>query len=190
MSTSVRIGKQTKAIRESQGVSPADLGQKSGCSVELIEAIESGSAAPSIAPLARIARALGVRLGTLTEGAEHLGPAVDRAADRQVVARYADSVTPNHDTCVEYHGLAMAKSDRHVDPFLLTLRPGGTRSLSSHEGEEFLFVLSGQVEVTYGKERHVLGVSESIYFDSVVPHAVGALGSENAQVLTVVYCPC
>jgi transcriptional regulator with XRE-family HTH domain len=189
MSTSVKIGKQTKTIRESRGVTIADLGQRCGCSVELIEAIESGRTAPSIAPLARIARALGVRLGTLVEGAEHSGPAVDRATERQVVARFADHEHATQDACIEYCGLAMAKSDRQVDPFLVTLRPGGSRALSSHEGEEFLFVLSGEIEVTYGKERHVLGAFESIYFDSVVPHAVKAMGSVSAQVLTVVYCP-
>ncbi len=189
MSTSDKIGKQTKAMRESRGVSVADLGERSGCSVELIEAIEAGRMAPSIAPLARIARALGVRLGTLVEGAENPGPALDRAGERHVVARFADHQNPTDNAAIEYCGLAMAKTDRHIDPFLLTLRPDGLHTLSSHEGEEFLFVLSGEIEIVYGKERHVLGATESIYFDSVVPHAVSALGKTPAQVLTVIYCP-
>lgn len=188
MSTSIKIGKQTKAMRESRGVSVTELAERSGCSVELIEAVEHGSMAPSIAPLARIARALGVRLGTLVDGAEHPGPVVDRANERHLVARFSDYQSKD-DGAIEYCGLATAKSDRHFDPFLLTLHPERTRPPSSHEGEEFLFVLSGQIEVLYGKDRHVLGASESIYFDSVVPHVVTACGNAPAQVLTVVYCP-
>lgn len=189
MSTSVKIGKQTKAMRESRGVSVADLGERSGCSVELIEAIESGEMAPSIAPLARIARALGVRLGSLVDGAEHPGPAIDRVGERHVVARFADYQRTNQTSALEYCGLASAKSDRHLDPFLLTLHPNGERTASTHEGEEFLFVLSGEIEVAYGKERHVLRAGESIYFDSIVPHYVSCFGNTPAQVLTVIYVP-
>ncbi|MGC4065715.1 MAG: XRE family transcriptional regulator [Polyangiaceae bacterium] len=189
MSTSIKIGKQTKAMRESRGVSVTDLAERSGCSVELIEAVEEGRMAPSISPLARIARALGVRLGTLVDGAEHPGPAIDRARDRHVVARFADCRNSSENGTNEYCGLATAKSDRHFDPFLLTLQPDAVHRLSSHEGEEFLFVLSGKVEVEYGKERHILDASDSIYFDSVVPHSVSAVGDEPARVLTVIYCP-
>lgn len=188
MSTSIKIGKQTKAMRESRGVSVGDLAERSGCSVALIEAVESGLMAPSIAPLARIARALGVRLGTLVDGAEHPGPALDRVEERHVVARFADYQHPNDGGTIEYCGLATAKSDRHFEPFLLKLHPDRTRTPSSHEGEEFLFVLSGRIEVMYGKESYVLGTSESIYFDSVVPHVVCACDGP-AQVLSIVYCP-
>jgi mannose-6-phosphate isomerase-like protein (cupin superfamily) len=155
----------------------------------LIEAVEDGRMAPSISPLARIARALGVRLGTLVDGAEHPGPAIDRAQDRQVVARFADYHNASENGTTEYCGLATAKSDRHFDPFLLTLQPNTVRRLSSHEGEEFLFVLSGKIVVEYGKERHVLNTSDSIYFDSVVPHSVATVGEVPARVLTIIYCP-
>jgi transcriptional regulator with XRE-family HTH domain len=189
MPTSDKVAAQTKTIRETRGLSLADLSERSGCSVELLESIESGQVAPSIAPLARVARALGVRLGTLMDGAEQHGPVVDRAHTRQVVARFADFRTQSGLGTAEYWGLALEKTDRHIEPFLLTLHPETTPQMSSHEGEEFLYVLSGEIEVTYGQQQYSVGQSDSIYFDSVVAHSVRALGQSAAQVLSVIYCP-
>lgn len=189
MPTSNRIATQTRAIRESRGLSLADLGERSGCSVEMLDSIESGTVAPSIAPLARVARALGVRLGTLMDGAEQHGPVVDRAHTRQLVARYADFRTQSGSGSGEYFGLALAKVDRHIEPFLLILQPKAIPTASSHEGEEFLFVLSGEIEVIYGQRQFLIGRSDSIYFDSLVSHSVRALGDSPAELLSVVYSP-
>jgi transcriptional regulator with XRE-family HTH domain len=188
-SAPARIGDKTRTIRETRGLSVPELGERSGCSEGLINAIETGSIALSIAPLVRIARALGVRLGTLMDGAEHQGPAVDRAHERLTVARYSDYRTKSDDSQIEYSGLALEKSDRHVDPFILRILPGANPTPSSHEGEEFLFVLTGEVEVSYGKERYVLAARDSIYFDAVVSHRVVALGQQPAELLTVIYGP-
>ena len=44
--------------------------------------------------------------------------------------------------------------------------------LSSHEGEEFIYVLEGSVEINYGKDVYLLNNGDSIYIDSVVLHNV------------------
>ena len=60
---------------------------------------------------------------------------------------------------------------------------------SSHEGEEFLYVLKGSITVLYGLHEFVLNVGESIYYDSIVEHLVTSTNNESAQVLAVVYTP-
>ncbi|MDD2910812.1 MAG: cupin domain-containing protein, partial [Petrimonas sp.] len=60
---------------------------------------------------------------------------------------------------------------------------------SSHEGEEFLYVLKGSITVLYGSDKFVLNTGESIYYDSVVEHLVISASDEPAQVLAVVYTP-
>ena len=65
----------------------------------------------------------------------------------------------------------------------------GENQLSSHEGEEFMYVLEGEIEVRYGKDVHVLGKGDTIYYDSIVPHLVLPRTPEGAKLLAVVYVP-
>ena len=61
--------------------------------------------------------------------------------------------------------------------------------LSAHEGEEFIYVMSGEVEIDYGKEKYSLKEGDSIFYDSIVEHHVhGAIG-KSARILAVVYIP-
>jgi quercetin dioxygenase-like cupin family protein len=66
--------------------------------------------------------------------------------------------------------------------------PDADVQLSTHEGEELLYILEGRVEVLYGKESYTLEVGDSIYYDSVVPHQVLAVEAP-AKLLAVVYAP-
>ena len=61
--------------------------------------------------------------------------------------------------------------------------------LSSHEGEEFIYVLRGRMEISYGKNTCLLEEGDSIYYDSIVPHHVHGYQGEAAQILAVVYTP-
>jgi quercetin dioxygenase-like cupin family protein len=85
--------------------------------------------------------------------------------------------------------LAAGKNARHMEPFMIDVRPGAEHSLSAHEGEEFIHVLAGAIEVEYGKEMYSLGAGDSIYYDSIVPHQVRAAAGAPAQILAVVFSP-
>ena len=65
----------------------------------------------------------------------------------------------------------------------------GKHSLSSHEGEEFVYVLNGEIEIEYGKDLYVLEPGDSVYYDSVVPHQLRCHGDVAARILAVVYAP-
>ncbi|MCK4691958.1 MAG: cupin domain-containing protein, partial [Desulfuromonadales bacterium] len=69
-------------------------------------------------------------------------------------------------------------------------RTGEAPPLSAHEGEEFIFVLSGAIQINYGRTTYELEAGESIYYDSVVPQDVHAKGDDSARILAVVYAPC
>jgi quercetin dioxygenase-like cupin family protein len=78
-----------------------------------------------------------------------------------------------------------------MEPFLIDIHPLSAQAArpSAHEGEEFMYVLSGEVEVTYGKDLYRLKAGDSIYYDSIVPHHVHTAGEEEARVVAVVYAP-
>ena len=61
--------------------------------------------------------------------------------------------------------------------------------LSSHEGEEFIYVLAGALEINYGKKTYRVETGDSIYYDSIVPHHVHAADGKDAKILAVIYAP-
>jgi transcriptional regulator with XRE-family HTH domain len=186
-----RIGKKMATVRESLGLSREELAERAACDVSVIERLESGELAPSLAPLIKITRALGVRLGTLLDDDTNVGPVVCRAADAERTARLKSMETASDAGVLDFYSLAAGKSSRHMEPFLIDVNPAGVSSHapSQHEGEEFIYVLDGEIEVAYGKEVHCLGPGDSIYYDSIVPHEVRAAGDAPARILAVVYTP-
>ena len=77
-----------------------------------------------------------------------------------------------------------------MEPFLIHIQAGsGKECTSTHEGEEFLYVLEGSIRVQYGSEQYVLQQGDSIYYDSIVDHLVTANDATGATILGVVYSP-
>jgi transcriptional regulator with XRE-family HTH domain len=186
------IGGKIKSIRESKSLSVEEVAERSGMNRQQIERIEENVEIPSLAPLIKIARVLGVRLGTFLDDQTELGPVISRKKDykEKNTIRFTEnsSATRKH---MEYHSLSQDKAGRHMEPFLIDLDSSGHTdfTLSSHEGEEFIFVLDGSVEVNYGKEKYVLEEGDCIYYDSIVAHHVHARNGASARILGVVYTP-
>lgn len=185
-----KIGEKIRQVRERKEMSVEELAKASGNSVELIESLEDGSYIPSMTPLFKIARALGVRLGTFLDDMPQTGPFVVKSGQSQEVIHFTGSISNLEESTLELYSLAYGKGDRHMEPFIVDLHPktADNYELSSHEGEEFIYVMDGDVELCYGQEKYVLGAGDSIYYDSVIPHDLHA-HQEEAKILAVVYAP-
>lgn len=190
MTATVSVGAKLTKIRESRQLSVGQLAERSELPEDLIRQIENGDFIPSLTPLIKIGRALGVRLGTFLDDVEHLGPSINRKGHLAKAVRFAGKSQASSGE-LDFHALAQGKSGRNMEPFLISILPGTDRTfpLSTHEGEEFMYVLSGQIEVSYGKDQHQLNEGDSIYLDSIVPHHVHAFGDGSARILAVVYAP-
>jgi transcriptional regulator with XRE-family HTH domain len=184
------VGTRVAQIRKSRGLTQDQLAERSQLSAELIREIENGALIPSLAPLIKIARVLGVRLGTFMDDMEHIGPVVTRQGQRSKAVRFAEKSRVSSGA-LDFYSLASEKSGRHMDPFLVDVLPASDKEypLSSHEGEEFIYVIKGRIEISYGKDRHQLNQGDSIYYDSTVAHNVHAQGDDPATILAVVYTP-
>ncbi len=186
------IGSKIRGLRETKNLSVEEIAERSGLTVEQINSIENDVNLPSLGPLIKIARALGVRLGTFMDDSDALGPIVTRAKDRE-----ADSSISFSNGAVdarkhmEYHPLAQQKAGRHMEPFVIDINPEESPEfqLSAHEGEEFIYVMQGEVEIVYGKETYKLGEGDSIFYDSIVKHHVHGAPGKSAKILAVVYIP-
>ena len=186
------IGAKIKGIRESKNLSIEEISERSGLSVDQITSIENDEHLPSLGPLIKIARALGVRLGTFMDDSDALGPVVTRAADRERESSisFSNGATDARKH-MEYHPLAQQKAGRHMEPFVIDINPEETPEfqLSAHEGEEFIYVMQGEVEIIYGKETYTLKEGDSIFYDSIVKHHVHGAPGKSAKILAVVYIP-
>lgn len=185
------VGEKIRSIRESRQLSVAELAEHTSLAVEQIERIENNMDIPSLAPLIKIARALGVRLGTFMDDQDEVGAVVCRKEELTRKTISFSNNAMNARTHMHYHSLSASKSDRHMEPFMIEI--GETQEtlfeLSSHEGEEFIFVMDGTVEISYGKKNYLIEAGDSIYYDSIVPHHVHGYNGQAARILAVVYTP-
>ena len=173
-----KLGKKITTLREAHHLTAQDLADRCQCDLPVIEGLEAGEVPASLAPLIKITRALGVRLGTLMDDDENLGPAyIDVEQMREVERTKSLETTSGGD--LSYFSLAAGRPSRHMDPFVITVDPRGE---ADHE-------LVGEIEIEYGKEIYVLHPGESIYYDSIVPHQVRAHNGQKAKFLAVVYTP-
>ncbi len=78
-----------------------------------------------------------------------------------------------------------------MEPFIIDIEANNESNymLSTHEGEEFIYVLEGEIEINYGKELYHLKKGDSIYLDSIVAHNVHAYKNRSAKMLAVIYIP-
>ena len=82
MSKSINVGEKIKNLREVKNITREELSERSGLSINQIISIEENVNLPSLAPLIKIARVMGVRLGTFLDDNDELGPVVTRKADK------------------------------------------------------------------------------------------------------------
>ncbi len=182
------LGSKVRRLRQRRGLTLQNVSDMSGLSKPLLSQIENNIAAPPIATLIKISKALGVKIG-------HFFHAAD-IEERIVVVRRGERFGPvsrsHHetlDTGYHYASLAYPMTRKHMDPFLVKIEPRDEQQLLlfNHRGEEFLFMLEGRVEFRSSERAITLVKGDSIYFDAGIPHALRSLEDKKAEALVVIY---
>ncbi len=182
------VGLKIKKIRETQNIDLQELSNRTNIDIKQLQKIEEEKIFPSLAPLIKIARAMGVRLGTFLDDLGQSGPVVLRSSELEKGVRFTSQARENLEH-LNFHSLAFNKIDRNMEPFFIDIEPSQQSDymLSSHEGEEFIYVLEGIIEINYGKDVFKLEKGDSIYMDSIVDHNVHAGNNSPAKILAVFY---
>jgi transcriptional regulator with XRE-family HTH domain len=190
MSATFNVGERVRMIRESRNLTRDELAGLSRLSRELIISIEESRDLPFLAPLVRIARTLGVRLSTFLEDTNQAGPAISRNNIKKPGIKHSGDKTELFD--LNFHPLASGKAGRHMEPHIIDIKPSAEKkfSVSSHQGEEFIYVLTGAIEVIYGDEKYQLQEGDSIYYESIIEHHVHTATTDPARILAVVFSNC
>lgn len=185
----VKISQRIRYFMEKREITAEGLASGTGLDRAFIDTMLSRDVYPPLGPLMKIARVLGVRLGTFLDDQESNDPYIVRTAERK--SHFSVLAEQNKPAALNFYSLGNGKTDRHMEPFFVEIFPESARQkkLSAHEGEEWLAVLKGRIEVIYGEDTAILNEGDSIYYNSVVPHYVSCVGSEKAQIHAVIYIP-
>jgi len=183
----VKVGEKIRELREDLALTLDELAARTGISAAMISQIENHMISPPLGTLIKIARGLETDTGHFFRpaGGESQAYSLVRHDERKRVSRVAS--TEGIDYGYEYESLGYDLADRKMEPFFITLKPSPfeDKGLSIHDGEEFIHVLEGEMEVILGGHRDVLGPGDSIYYKSATPHRVGAHGSKETRIIAV-----
>ena len=184
----LNLGEKIKTLRQRRGMSLQQMADQSSLSKPLLSQIESEVVAPPVATLLKISKALNVNIGYFFQAEESGKRAVIvRKNERKQVFRriHEDASKVGY----YYEALAYPKADKHMEPFQVQFEVKKKEDLLffTHQGEEFVFVLEGQLEFNYENETFLLEAGDSLYFDSSLPHAFRAMGRKNALAIDVIY---
>jgi len=183
----VRVGEKIKQLREKKGLSLKEVADATGFSTALLSQMESHLVSPSLGSIIKLAKALDVRVGDFFGETEGEPFAIVRKDERKTVSRFASKEGVSYG--YSYESLGFEKKDRRMEPFIVTLEPATlkTSKTSAHEGEEFIFVLEGEMQVILGNHTDILYPGDSIYYDSNIPHRVQCHQDKVARILAVLY---
>jgi transcriptional regulator with XRE-family HTH domain len=184
MSTADKLGKRVIKYREKLGLTPEQLATNSGLSLNLINDIESGKTYPALGSIIKISRALGQCVGTFMDDQFIKDPLIVRSDARSEETSSHRGAGGHY----HYYPLGKGKTDRHMEPLYIKIEADKNEEMSSHEGEEFIIVISGDVKLIYGKEIHTLKAGDTVYYNSLVPHHIGSAKGV-AEIFAVIYTP-
>jgi len=178
MEVALKIGEKLRQLRKGHGLTQEELANRAYLTKGFISQLERDHTSPSIATLKSILDVLGVDLGNFFRD----------VPQQSVVARKKTRVLSSTSTedCL-IHFLLPKAMGRLMDPVLVTLDRGArTEEDSSHEGEEFGFVVQGTITLWLDDKAHRLFKGDCFYFKSSWKHWVENSGGHPARILWVV----
>ncbi|MBU0514722.1 MAG: XRE family transcriptional regulator, partial [Proteobacteria bacterium] len=170
-------------LREKRGQTLGDLAEKTGFSTALLSQMENQVISPPLGAMIHLARALECSLGELVHDLSGEAFAIVRADERRPASRFASTSGVSYGYA--YESLAEVGGGPFT-PFLVTLEPGAApRPPSTHDGQEFIYVLSGKVRVSLGGFTDLLKKGDSMAYRSSVPHRLACGDDKPAVILAV-----
>ncbi len=178
------VGERIQKLREAQGLSRERVSQLAGIPVESIEDYEQGRAVPSIGVVIKISRVLGSKV----EGMLHGGATISESI---TICRAGESLSGDQgstDQSYGYASLTRPGTGSHImAPFLLSFDPKTPAGPPiNHDGQEFVYILEGTIELFYDDRTHTLNQGDSAYIDASKPHTFHGVGESIARMIAVV----
>jgi len=185
----LQMGDKLRRIREDRGRGVDEVAAAAGIDGERLRAFEENREVPAVAELLRISDCLDVSIGHFFQ------TSIPAKRVELVRAQERFTVRPSNEAALtlsyRYQALSHGLTDKLMSPFLVEIPPNDSAppTASSHEGEEFIFLLSGQLDVDVGGEVYRLQPGDAMYYDSRLEHTLRSAEGSSARLLACVAQP-
>ncbi|MGD2023937.1 MAG: XRE family transcriptional regulator [Desulfobacterales bacterium] len=178
------VGDRILKIREEKDLSLDEISKMTGFEVEFLSKIENKELQPQLGTVIKLSKALDSAFGRLVSGVGEKLYSITRKDERRTISRSTSK--KGQKKIYTYKSLAPDVKGRHMEAFLVLLEEDPEKETSLHEGEEFIFVLDGEVVLEIGEDRYILEPGDSAYYLSTTAHHIAAKNGK-ATILAVMY---
>jgi len=178
------IGRRVRKLREEKGLSLDELSKLTGFEIELLAKIEADQVQPQLGTAIKLSKALDSAFSRLVSEVGDKLYSVTRKADQKEILR--STTRKGSQQVYIYKSLAPEVKGRHMEALIVQLEKNPEKKRSVHDGEEFIYVLSGHVVLDIGEDNYQLEPGDSAYYLSTTPHLI-ASKSGKATILAVLY---
>lgn len=177
------IGNKLRRLRLRKSMGLLELSKHTGLSPAMLSKLERDVMHPTLPTLARIAMVFSVGLEYFFNSAPRPVLEIVRRKDR---LRFPNS--PDADpVCYYFESLDFPVANRALQTFRAEFNAIEPEQSQPHEhaGVEFIYILSGKLEIRAGEDLHELSEGDAIYFDSGVSHSYRRIGAKRTTALVV-----
>ena len=178
------VGDRILRIREEKDLSLDEISKLTGFDVDYLSKIESKELQPQLGTVIKLSKALDSAFGRLVSGVGEKLYSITRKDERRTISRSTSK--KGQKKIYTYKSLAPDVKGRHMEAFLVLLEEDPEKEISLHEGEEFIFVLDGEVVLEIGEDEFLLEPGDSAYYLSTTAHHIAAKKGK-ATILAVMY---
>ena len=178
-----RIGERIKYLRLKKSMGLVELGRHTGLSASFLSQLETGRVVPTLRNLARIAMVFSKDLSFFFDPEPQTLFRVHHAKDRVKLPQSGVA-----DPSYYFESLGYLVPDRQLDPYFAEFLPNKQDReprAHQHPGCEFLYLLTGQMDVQHGEVTHHIGAGDAVYFDATTIHSYSCVGEQSATALIV-----
>ncbi len=179
------LGDRIRKARELRGLTLKDLSSRTGIGMEALRRVEANETIPPLGELIKLGKAVEMKMGYFISPGAEKPMVVVRSDSRRAISRFGQAHSEKYGYA--YESLAPEKSNRFMEPFLITMVPSDVKELSNHDGQEFIFVLEGEMRAQVGDQVEILRAGDAVYYDSQSPHLVKCAGNKPVKILAVLY---
>jgi len=171
------VAQRISHARQEKGLSVQAVAERAGCSEEYLEWVEDGQVEPPVALLLRLAKAMQLDAGAFLHVSDLSSKRLEEADKRTKTYSYQTLTPP--------------EKDKHLMAFSVTIPPKTDHEDVGyrHEGEEYIYVLSGEVMLTVDQDKKRLAERESLRFNANLDHHLSNPGDKEAELLVILYVP-
>ncbi|MDN4607900.1 helix-turn-helix domain-containing protein [Sporosarcina highlanderae] len=174
-----QIGRKVKEARLNKSFTQQQLADKCNLTKNHISKIENGQASPALATLSKIAKELNTPLSYFLESNNQNKLSIVKSTERTLKVG-------NAEIGYTYETLAKRTHFSKIEPVIVTVLPEAELvEPFTHAEDEFIYVLSGSINLYYDGELHLLDQGDSAYFEGTIPHIFLSTDDTEAQVLTM-----